>query len=196
MVVADGPREAVPTPGSVLASTAVSFSFVLAVVWFFGCRRHGLSWSEGLSLRRVAPGTIGWSVAAGILLAVVGMILLGLFGTGKSVMTKMASQPGGLAVLATLALAAPFFEEIYYRGFLYPILERKTRRAVAAAVVILWFTAVHVLQLLEDPVGLVPIFGMSVAATLFRARTGSLLPALLVHGAYNGVLVLGSLAAL
>jgi membrane protease YdiL (CAAX protease family) len=108
-------------------------------------------------------------------------------------MAKLAAQPGGLAVLIVLALAAPPFEEMYYRGFLYPIFERKFRPLTAGIIVTLWFTGVHVLQLAKDPIGLVPIFGMSLTATLFRVRTRSLVPAIVIHWVYNGVLVLVSL---
>jgi membrane protease YdiL (CAAX protease family) len=179
--------------GTLLGGTLASFLLILLVVGYFGCRRHGLSWREGLSLVRVERRTMLLSVGVAIALALVGVLLLALFSTGKSEMAKLAAQPGGLAVLIVLALAAPPFEEMYYRGFLYPIFERKFRPLTAGIIVTLWFTGVHVLQLAKDPIGLVPIFGMSLTATLFRVRTRSLVPAIVIHWVYNGVLVLVSL---
>ncbi len=184
------------TPGQVLLGTLASFLMILGVVGYFGCRRHGLSWREGLALTRVSRKALIWSVVGGVAIAALGIVLISRFSTGNSPMARMAAQPGGLAALIILALAAPPFEEMYYRGFLYPILQRKTRPWVALAVVMLWFTGAHLLQLQEDPVGLVPIFGMSAAATTLRAVTGSLVPAMMIHWVYNGVLVLSSLPAL
>ena len=194
LVLAGGVKTAtLMTPGQVLLGTLASFLMIAAVVAYFGCRRHGLSWRHGLSLRAPSRRAAVGSILGGLALAGIGIFLLSRFSTGNSPMSKLVAQPGGLATLMVLALAAPPFEEMYYRGFLYPILERKIGRIVAAIVVTLWFTAAHVLQLAEDPIGLVPIFGMSAAATALRAGTSSLVPALLIHWVYNGVLVFSSI---
>jgi hypothetical protein len=188
-MAATGREDALTSPGMILVLSLASFGIMSVVVWFFSCRRHGLPIREGLALLRVGPKGTALCLAAGFGLAVVGMVLLGLFSTQRSLMQKILTQPGGLAAISVVALLAPVVEEAYYRGFLYPILERKTNRGVAAVVVVLWFTAAHAFQLKDDPLALVPIAALSVTVTAARAATRSLVPAVLIHGIYNAVLV-------
>lgn len=188
-----GSKEALLTPEMILLTTLSSFAAMSGAVWFFACWRYRLPIREGLALVRPGGRATLAAVGGGLALAILGIVLFDHFSTGRSLIVKIVNQPGGLAAMVSLLLLAPPFEELYYRGFLYPILERKIGRAWAALVVILWFAGVHVMQLAEDPVGLVSILGLSVLTTLLRSRTGSLVPAVLAHAVYNGALVASTL---
>lgn len=85
-------------------------------------------------------------------------------------------------------------EELYYRGFIFPALRDRWGATTAVVLTTLWFWAAHVFQLFGDPAGIAVILVVATTFTLQRHRSGSLVPPLLTHAAYNGVLVTLSFA--
>jgi uncharacterized protein len=108
-------------------------------------------------------------------------------------MSDLASTPQGLAAISVMALLVPPFEEVYYRGFILPILRRSVGAVAAVLLVIVWFAAVHAFQVAGDLVAIVTIAFMGAVWTLQRQFTQSLIPPVLTHFSYNSVLVLISL---
>ncbi len=80
---------------------------------------------------------------------------------------------------------APLVEELFFRGFLYPVLAR--RLGVAAGVVITAgsFALIHESQLARAWGPLLLLFVVGLILTLVRARTGSVAASFLIHVAYN-----------
>lgn len=92
---------------------------------------------------------------------------------------------------------APLFEEIYFRGLLYPVLVRAFRRlgatlAISLAVTITaaLFALVHARQLEDSWAPLLVIFFVGIVLTLVRAQTRSLAASWIVHLCYNTTLFL------
>jgi membrane protease YdiL (CAAX protease family) len=82
------------------------------------------------------------------------------------------------AIVLMAVLTAPLVEEVVYRGVLYTI---------AVIFTSLLFGLVHVPQYWPSIGTVVLIFLLSVILTLVRARTGNLLPSIVVHLIFNAL---------
>ena len=80
-------------------------------------------------------------------------------------------------------------EEIYYRGFIFPVLCRKLGAVWSILIVTVWFGGVHAAQLHGDWALLPIVTGMGFIFTVQRYLTGSLLPSIVTHWTYNTFLV-------
>jgi membrane protease YdiL (CAAX protease family) len=83
---------------------------------------------------------------------------------------------------------APLMEELFFRGFLYPVVARRT--GILAAVVITGaaFAALHAPQLGLQWIPTLLILLIGIILTAVRARTFSVAASFLVHVGYNGML--------
>jgi len=96
----------------------------------------------------------------------------------------------GLAIWFVIAvLIAPTTEELLFRGVMLRGFARSWGTRVAAVSVTVAFVLMHVTQAIDYPPALVFIGLMSVTALALRMRTGSLIPAVLAHFAYNSAIV-------
>ena len=108
---------------------------------------------------------------------------------------EMAKSPVGLSCMIVMALLLPAVEEVYYRGFIFPVLQSKWGPIVAVTVVTLWFATVHVFQ---NTGNLLAIPVIAVAGGIFtiqRSITGNLAPSVVSHWSYNFCIVVSSLVA-
>jgi membrane protease YdiL (CAAX protease family) len=83
---------------------------------------------------------------------------------------------------------APLLEELFFRGFLYPVLVRRFGIAIAVLTTAAGFSLIHAPQLGRAWGPVLVIFMVGLALTLTRAITKSVAASLLVHMAYNGTL--------
>lgn len=177
------------SPGGMLLMFLVASSWMLAVIWFLACRRYRLSFGAGFALRPLrAPSLLTWvtvGAAAGVALEFV----LQPFSTGESMMAEITSTPEGLWTVTVVALIAPFTEELYYRGFIFPVLREKMGVGPAVTLTSLWFAAVHAPQVAGDWAALPAIYVMGLLWTLQRQISGSLVPSIVTHLAYNATIM-------
>jgi len=85
-------------------------------------------------------------------------------------------------------LIAPVFEELFFRGFLYPVLYRRIGFLAAMVVNSLLFAFTHEGQLAHAWAPLLVLFVVGMVLTYVRARTGSVARSFLVHSGYNAFL--------
>ena len=85
-------------------------------------------------------------------------------------------------------LVAPLMEELFFRGFLYPVLARRLGIAVSVVLTAIGFALVHAQQLGRAWGPVLIIFLVGVALTTARARAKSVAAGWLIHFAYNGTL--------
>jgi hypothetical protein len=85
-------------------------------------------------------------------------------------------------------LIAPLFEELFFRGFLYPVLFRRIGFFAALLVNSLLFALTHEGQLAHAWAPLLVLFTVGMALTYVRARTQSVACSFLVHSGYNAFL--------
>ena len=83
---------------------------------------------------------------------------------------------------------APLFEELFFRGFLYPVLFRRVGFFAAMVVNSLLFAFTHEGQLAHAWAPLLVLFTVGMALTYVRARTQSVACSFLVHSGYNAFL--------
>jgi len=129
------------------------------------------------------------SIGVGVLLLVAGLGFVQVFKgeptqLDKLIQSSMASRIT-LALLA--ATTAPLVEELVYRGVLYPVFQRAVGMFWAVVIVSILFVAPHVLQYYNNLGVILVITVLSVCLTLVRARTGKLLPCVVIHMVFNGI---------
>ncbi|HEU5460067.1 MAG TPA: type II CAAX endopeptidase family protein [Pyrinomonadaceae bacterium] len=165
----------------------------LVVIWMViseGGRRPfwktiGFEWPESLS---PSTTTIACVVLALVLFGLAQLVAY-IYGERKtdldlliesSIYTRFA-----MAFMATAT--APLVEEVIYRGVLYKALEKAAGTAVAIPVVALLFAGVHVWQYRNNVAVIIVITVLSIVLTVSRALSGKVLPAFIIHLAFNGI---------
>ena len=83
---------------------------------------------------------------------------------------------------------APFVEELVFRGFFYPVFEKRWGLEAAVFLTAVMFAAIHVPQLRGGGPEIAAIFIVGAAFSYCRGKTGSLLPPFLMHLSYNACL--------
>ena len=154
--------------------------------------RRGDDLVETYKLRGCSPGAAAGALAAGAALwaAVTAAEALrgGAAGDAELLLTSAAPAAGvfrgaGLPVaLATAGVAGPLAEELMFRGLLLSALGRAEAlggfdRLVASGFA---FAVIHL-----DPAGLLRFTLLGTSCALAATRTGSLLPAVLLHAGHN-----------
>ena len=180
-------------PMAVMVASMAGAAMTALVSWYFVCFRRGESFREGFRMHLPSRATAVACVLTGFGCAVVGVLLMAAFATGKSDIARLAETIEGKLALTALGLLLPVVEEMYYRGFAFPVLSRTIGAVPAIVVVTLWFAAAHVPQLAGDWVGVPVIVALGAVWTVQRHVTGSLVPSLITHWVYNVCLVVPSL---
>jgi len=83
---------------------------------------------------------------------------------------------------------APLIEELFFRGFLYPVLARRLGVFLAVILTAAGFGLIHAPQLGRAWGPVLVIFLVGVALTVTRAITKSVAAGILIHVGYNGAL--------
>lgn len=98
-------------------------------------------------------------------------------------------RPSALLLAVFAVLVAPFMEELFFRGVLYPAVAKWTGPAISVLITALAFTALHGAQLSYSWAALLPIFIVGATLTIVRASKKSLATCVLIHMTYNFVLM-------
>ncbi|HET6842730.1 MAG TPA: CPBP family intramembrane glutamic endopeptidase [Candidatus Angelobacter sp.] len=170
-----------------------AYALVLVFIVVLLQHKYGISFGINMlkSIRWNAPSTNSSMafLAGGGGLALVSLVLERLLNkwTPKSLPMEQLfdSTTSAYLIAATGILAAPFMEELVFRGFLYPALARWTGRVVSIVVTGALFAAIHQQQLAHAWAPLLILFVVGVTLTTVRALTGSLAASVLVHMGYN-----------
>jgi membrane protease YdiL (CAAX protease family) len=85
-------------------------------------------------------------------------------------------------MVITVAIAAPLGEELFFRGFALPALQKSWGPVVAVLVSAALFSLLHL-----DPVGFVGLMEIGAMLALLRLWSRSLWPAVLAHAVNNGI---------
>jgi membrane protease YdiL (CAAX protease family) len=92
-------------------------------------------------------------------------------------------------LIATFGMTlAPLIEELYFRGFLYPVLARNIGVPFGIANTALAFAFVHASQLAQAWAPLLMLFLVGLVLTVVRVRSGSVAASFLIHVGYNSTL--------
>lgn len=90
-----------------------------------------------------------------------------------------------ISIAALATFTAPLVEETVYRGILFSALRRHLGLIATVLVVTVMFAGVHVLQYWGAWVSVAGLTLLSLALTVIRARTKSILPCVMIHTLNN-----------
>lgn len=174
--------------------TGLTIAVVLLLgIYLVALRPQKLSWTEvGLKGFPVKDWwrIVLWTIML-IVLSVGAVYLTSLLGNTVD-NSKTESLKQSVTVFTILigvvsaGIVSPVYEEIFYRGFIYRWLRTRVSMSWAIVISSLIFTAAHYPTMNAMPVNF--ISGVVLAWTY--ERTGSVVPAMIVHGVFNTIAVL------
>ncbi len=178
-----------------MAALAAAVTFVLlpSLVWLRVRVGRGLRASLGLSRGR----GLGFALREGLIwsLPAIALLLVWTLALSQSaaappapegVMHQLQGSPARIVFVG--CIAAPLVEEILFRGMLFRSLRSGWPLLPSLVVSVAVFAVDHAI------VGVIPVCGLAVCATLAFERTRSLFAAMLTHAIYNGVVAWISLS--
>lgn len=186
-------------PNALLFGIMISFGLLAILLGVLRARGHSLIEFFGLRqypLRKVVPASIGWLLLAypvvGLSMAVV-VLLMGEPPAPQQVLQVflLTPDPMSRALLAFMAVfVAPVFEEIVFRGFLYPVFKRYAGAVLAAVMASILFSIVHVYL-----PAILAFFVLAICLTIAYERTGSIVVPIVMHMIFNAVTLIVALVA-
>lgn len=126
-------------------------------------------------------------MALGAIVAIAGQLLSALLPIPKSLpIDQFFHSPADAWMMAIFGVTvAPFVEELFFRGFLYPVLARGLGVGLGVVLTAIPFALLHSAQLGNAWGPLVVLFVVGVVLTGVRAVTKSVASSTLVHMGYN-----------
>jgi len=148
-------------------------SFVETIHWF---RNHQFS--------------TGFLISLGATLAISVLFVSSFFPAGEPPpIERLLSSATAVYVFAVFGIgAAPLFEEIIFRGFLFKVLFDIGGSGTAVSVTAILFALLHLPQLWGSWGGVILIFIVGYVLSFVRLRSNSLIPSFIIHTAYNTML--------
>jgi membrane protease YdiL (CAAX protease family) len=139
-----------------------------------------------------------WPGLAGVSLVGVGVLMLGFDLLGRFLpmpkhtpFDQFFARPSDAYLTAAFAVSlGPLMEELFFRGFLYPVLARRLGVAWGILLTALPFGLIHLFQYGYAWGAVLIIFLVGVVLTAVRAATKSVASSFLAHVGYNGTLML------
>ena len=176
----------------------MSIIFTLGL-YFIAIKPKGLSWKE-VGLLRFSNSYWGWIVVWTVILIIISIIMaiavdvLFNIGTDNSKTESLQASLNPFTILigfVSAAIISPIYEEIFYRGFLYRWLRSKYGIVCGLLVSSFIFMLVHIPTFNTLPYTF--LSGIIFAWTY--EKTNSIYPAMIIHGAFNGLAVLLTVTA-
>lgn len=100
-------------------------------------------------------------------------------------------RPSTVILIAIFAVTlGPLMEELFFRGFFYPVLARRFGITTGVAVSALGFGLMHAAQYGYSWASVLLIFLVGLVLGMVRVIKGSVGASFLVHAAYNGTIIL------
>jgi hypothetical protein len=137
------------------------------------------------------PANIWPFLAMGLAMQVV-FLLLGRFlpFPKETPFDALLRRPATIVLIAVFAVTlGPLMEELFFRGFFYPVLARRFGMGTGISVSALGFGLMHAAQYGYSWASVFLIFLVGVVLGVVRARKDSVAAGFLVHAAYNGTII-------
>ncbi len=189
-------------PHAFSGTAAMNLSFQLFMYVFLAGALHLI-----VSFRHGEPfwSSLGWTLRfRGALLSLAGGPLLAVAVSALGVLLRTPAAPnpiqemirdeGSLAIVVSFGvLAAPFFEELFFRGFLLPLFQRSLGPWLGVLLTAIPFGLLHGAQnhWIWQQITLITLAG--VVFGYVRQRTSSTAAAFLIHASFNATEFFGYL---
>lgn len=182
-------RADLTTVDLVLVQGMMNFVLVSFIVFLIKVV-HGQSFLEAIHWYRNYNFSNGFLIALGAMLAISVLVVSSFFPPDTPPpIERLLSSTSAMWVFAIFGIGiAPLFEEIIFRGFLFKVLSDMRGVAVAVPVTAFLFALLHVPQLWGSWAGVALVFLVGYILSLMRERSNSLIPSLIIHTSYNGML--------
>jgi membrane protease YdiL (CAAX protease family) len=195
LTVAGSKTDILDRSGAVLVTTAVyviagilSFAYLV-----FSLRKAGWSWkivgfTTSDPLKDIAWGIGAYAAALPFVVAaaVVSQYASRYIPTPPNPVIPLFIESRGLParilLFALVSIAAPFFEELFFRGVLFNSFRARWNAAAGIILSAVVFGMVHPL-----PLGFLPIFTLGTVFAIVLWERGSLLPGIVAHALNNAV---------
>lgn len=186
-------RKASPDPDLVaigVAAQTLAYLFLLIFMRYLVEIRHRTRFWEGVKWKWPPGGSALGFLMGGVALALGVQLAQSFLPLPESTpIQELLKEPAHAWLLTAFGiLVAPFVEEMFFRGFLYPVLARRLPLPAAVLLTALAFTFIHGPQLANHWSPLLLLFTVSLAFTVARALTGSVAVPFLMHVGYNTTL--------
>jgi uncharacterized protein len=176
-------------PLIVVAGQALAYVLVLAYMYVLVTRERGrpdflaaIHWNW--------PQNVAPYLGGGVVLSLTLQLLAHVLPMPKNLPIDLFFRTPAEAWALTIfgITLAPLMEELFFRGFLYPVLARGIGFTAAIFVTGFAFALLHGSQLMFSWGPVLVIFLVGTVLTMVRAYKNSVAAGLLVHVAYNGTL--------
>jgi len=164
----------------------------VAIIWFI-LRMHKMQFIDGLSLNRPVKRKWLWLFFGFFAFSALSRLLTDVNPLSPNLpiylFFKESSIVGSLITMISLVIIAPISEEIFFRGFVFPGLNKRLGFYWSVLITSVLFMAIHIPQCKEYPFILFLIFLGGLFLTVVRATTKSTLMVILLHALHNGTIV-------
>ena len=183
-------------PLVVVAGQSLAYVLILVYMYVLVTRERGrpdflaaLHWNW--------PSNIAVYVLAGFILSVALQAVAHFLPIPKELpIDSFFRTPAEAWALGLLSVTlAPLMEELFFRGFLYPVLARRLGLPFAVFLTALGFAALHGAQLMFSWGPVLVIFLVGLVLTMVRAKANSVAAGVIIHMAYNGTITVAMFAA-
>lgn len=165
---------------------------LVAFIFFLVHTVHGFSFREEMGWSRDHGYQTMPLILLGAGLAVSAMIIGALFPPKEPPpIEAMLSTTEAVWTFAIFGIIfAPLLEELVFRGFIFRVFDQVAGSSVAVSMSALLFASLHILQLWGSWAGILLILGVGFVLSGLRHKSQSIIPPIIVHIAYNGMLFL------
>jgi uncharacterized protein len=173
---------------------AISLQFavyllLIAFMAFLAWARHDKPLGQAVQWNPPGRRLAGYALAGGVALALCSDIAEAIFHRwipkSLPINEYFHDRSSAFLLAAFGVFIAPFVEEMFFRGFLYPALSRWTGITPSIIITAAGFALLHGSQLAFSLIPLLLIFFVGTVLTIVRARANSVALSVLVHMAYN-----------
>jgi uncharacterized protein len=176
-------------PAVVIPAQVVAYILVVGFIHLLLYLRYHQGLTEAIPFRWPRQN---WAMlaAAGVALAFAVLVLGRFLPMPKQLPIEefFKDRTSAFIMLGFGVLIAPVVEELFFRGLLYPVLNRSLGPWFALTVTSLLFAMLHAGQLALAWAPLMSLFLVGMALTVVRARFQSVAASTVVHMSYNAAL--------
>ena len=83
-------------------------------------------------------------------------------------------------------IIGPIIEEIFFRGFIYPAIKKKTGVFFSIVITATFFAILH-----QNPFAFLPIFFLGTVLAYLYEKSSSLIPSITIHILHNSLMIIG-----